>query len=144
AATKTESGAKLTLEDDGSVLVAVAPKAEQQLVRFQPGRQPVRAVRIETSTHTVPPNNGAPFVNEYGAVAASMDASGPWVLRGQFVRLDLPGDNSQFPRLPADKDKKTINLAELQVFHDDQNIALRKKARQSSTLYAPENAVDGN
>jgi tetratricopeptide (TPR) repeat protein len=56
----------------------------------------------------------------------------------------LPGDNSQFPRHPADQDKKTINLAELQVFHGDQNIALRKKARQSSTLYAPENAVDGN
>jgi tetratricopeptide (TPR) repeat protein len=65
-------------------------------------------------------------------------------LRGRFVRLDLPGDNSQFPRHPDDKHWKTINLAELQVFHGDQNIALRRKARQSSTQYAAENAVDGN
>src|SRR5262249_35854728 len=62
---------------------------------------------------------------------------------GRFVRLDLPGDNSRFPRHPADKDKKTINLAELQVFHGDENIALRKKARQSTGSGA-ENAVDGN
>src|SRR5262249_21286931 len=90
-----------------------------------------------------------PFFNEYRTVAASMGATQSGVLRGQFVRLDLPGDNSQFPRYPADKDTKTINLAELQVFHGDQNIALPKKARQSSTWegqrrLAPESAVDGN
>src|SRR5262249_20334527 len=73
-----------------------------------------------------------------------------WVLRGQFVRLDLPGDNRQFPRHPSDGGKKAINLAELQVCRGDQNIALRKKARQSSDYpgggpgLAPENAVDGN
>jgi hypothetical protein len=74
--------------------------------------------------------------------------SRPGVVRGQFVRLDLPGDSRQFPRHPDDGDNKTINLAELQVFQGDQNIALRKKARQSSSLaginYAPQNAVDGN
>ncbi len=40
-----------------------------------------------------------------------------------------------------------INLAELQVFRGEQNIALRKKARQSSnfdTLLVAERAVDGN
>src|SRR5579884_12549 len=72
----------------------------------------------------------------------------PGDLRGQFVRLDLPGDNNQFPRYAPDRDKKTINLAELQVFHGDQNIALRKKARQSTDGYpngrGAENAVDGN
>jgi tetratricopeptide (TPR) repeat protein len=72
----------------------------------------------------------------------------PGDLRGRFVRLDLPGENSQFPRHPADKDKKTINLAELQVFRGGQNIALRKKARQSTNGYpnarGAENAVDGN
>jgi tetratricopeptide (TPR) repeat protein len=144
AATKTESGAKLTLQDDGSFLVDGTPRTEQPTVRCQPGPQPVRAVRIETSTHASAPTSGAPFFNEYLAVSASTGASRPWVLRGQFVRLDLPGDNSQFPRHPDDKQWKTINLAELQVFHGDHNIALRKKARQSSTQYAAENAVDGN
>jgi tetratricopeptide (TPR) repeat protein len=148
AATKTESGARLTLQGDGSILVEGTPRREQQTVRWQPGPQPVGAVRIETSTHASAPTNGAPLFNEYLAVAASTGASRPWVLCGQFVRLDLPGDNSQFPRHPADKHMKTINLAELQVFRGDQNIALRKKARQSTSpggsRLAAENAVDGN
>ena len=149
ATMKTESGARLTLQDDGSVLVE-APNTEQQSVRWQPGPQPVRAVRIETSTHASTPGSGVLFFNEYRTFAVSMGASRPGVLRGQFVRLDLPGDNRQFPRHPADRDKKTINLAELQVFHGEQNIALRKKARQSSdwpgggSRLAAQNAVDGN
>jgi WD40 repeat protein/tetratricopeptide (TPR) repeat protein len=150
AETQTESGAKLTLQDDGSNLVQSAPSTEPQTVRWQPGPQPVRAVRIETGTHTVPPISGAPFFNEeYQALAAGMAG------RGQYVRLDLPGDNSAFPRhtrADADgavhKDKKIINLAEVQVFQADRNIALRKKARQSSTWAdnrtGPERAVDGN
>src|SRR5262249_18746328 len=155
AETKTQSGAKLTLQDDGSILVEAAPNTDQQTVRWQPGPQPVEVIRIETSTRKVPPTDGAPFFNEYQALAAGMADSRPGALRGQFVRLDLPGDNSQFPRHvaadvdgAANKDKKIINLAELQVFHGDQNIALRKKARQSSTWddsrTGPERAVDGN
>jgi tetratricopeptide (TPR) repeat protein len=147
AKTKTESGAKLTLMDDGSILVEAARNTQQQAVRWQPGPQPVRAVRIETSTRARAPTSGGPFFNEYRVVAASMGASRPWVLRGRFVRLDLPGDNSRFPRYPDDRDKKTINLAELQVFQGGRNIALRKKARLSSDLgneQVAENAVDGN
>jgi WD40 repeat protein/tetratricopeptide (TPR) repeat protein len=146
AQAKTESGAKLTLQEDGSILVEKVLSAEQPTVRWLSGPQPVRAVRIESSTNALTPTNGAPFFNEYQTIAASMARAG--ALRGQFVRLDLPGDNSRFPRSPADKEKKTINLAELQVFHGDQNIALRKKARQSSTYQesrtGPERAVDGN
>src|SRR5262249_34198887 len=132
AETKTETGAKLTLQDDGSILVQSAPNTQQQTVRWQAGPQPVRAVRIETSTHALTPTSGAPFFNEYQTVAATM--ARPGALRGRFVRLDLPGDNSQFPRHPPDQAKKAINLAELQVFHGDQNIALRKQARLSSDL----------
>jgi tetratricopeptide (TPR) repeat protein len=144
AKTKTESGAKLTLKDDGSILVEAAKSTEQQSVRWQAGPKLVRAVRIETSTHALAPKNGAAFFNEYRMFAATTG-----VLPGRFVRLDLPGDNNQFPRWPSDGNKKSINLAELQVFHGDQNIALRKKARQSSTWggqsrLAPEGAVDGN
>ncbi len=142
---KTESGAKLTVENDGSIVVGAAANTEQQTVRWQAGPQPVRAVRVETSTHAVAPKSGASFFNDYQIVTANMAAG---ALRGQIVRLDLPGDSSEFPRHPADKGKKTINLAELQVFRGDQNIALRKKARQSSTAgdarVAPEGAVDGN
>jgi formylglycine-generating enzyme required for sulfatase activity len=139
AATKTESGAKLTLQDDGSILLEAAANAEQQSVRWQPGPLPVRAVRIETSTHASAPTNGAPFFNEYRTFAVQ-----PGALRGQFVRLDLPGDNRQFPRFQPDGNSKTINLAELQVFHGDKNIALRQRARQSSAYYGAELAVNGD
>src|SRR5262249_25545424 len=64
AETKTQGGAKLTLQDDGSILVEAAPNSEAQSVRWQPGPQPVRAVRIETSTHASAPTGGAPFFNE--------------------------------------------------------------------------------
>src|SRR5205814_54592 len=130
---KTESGAKLALQDDGSVLVEGAPNTEPQTVRWRPGPQPVHALRIESSTHAAKPTSGALFFNEHQIVAIDR-ASQAGEVHGQFVRLDLPGDNSQFPRVPTDGNMKSINLAEIQVFHGGQNIALRKKARQSSTL----------
>ena len=134
----SESGAKLTPQEDGSIVIETAANAEQETVRWQPAVGPVQALRIESSTH------GAPLFNEYQIVAARMATSQPGTLRGQFVRLDLPGDSRQFPRHPSDGNKKCINLAELQVFQGDQNIALRRKVRQSSTLYPAEYAVDGN
>src|SRR5262249_37535708 len=149
-----EGGAKLTLRDDGSILVEPAPNADRQTVRWQPGPQPIQAVQIESSTRTTEPANGAPFFNEHQILATGL-ASQPSGVRGQFVRLDLPGDNRHFPRHTSGdldssnlRDKKVINLAELQVFRGDQNIALRKKARQSSggseSRLAAGNAVDGN
>jgi formylglycine-generating enzyme required for sulfatase activity len=150
AETQTESGAKLTPQDDGSILVEAAPETQTQTVRFRGGPHGVRAVRIETSSRASVATIGAPFFNEYVAVAADIDASPPGVLQGQFVRLDLPGDHRQFPRHPDDQDRKSINLAELQVFQRDRNIALRKPARQSADFpgggsrLAPQNAVDGN
>ncbi len=80
-------------------------------------------------------------------VAARMTTSQAGAVQGQFVRLDLPGSSRQFPRCPPDDDKKCINLAELQVFQGSQNIALRKKASQSSNynnVLVAERAVDGN
>lgn len=55
-------------------------------------------------------------------------------LRGRFVRIDLPGD------------RRTLTLAEVQVFSKGQNIALRGQARQSSTGYGGDasRAIDGN
>ena len=141
--TQAENTPELVLQDDGSVLIA-AQKPESQTIRWQPGPQPVRALRIETSTQSVTPANGAPLFNEYQIIAAEMSKAEPEMLRGRFIRLDLPGDSKQFPRLPRDSDKKTINLAELQVFQGDRNIALRQPARQSSPTYPADRAVDGN
>lgn len=55
-------------------------------------------------------------------------------VRGRFVRIDLPGD------------KRTLTLAEVEVFADGKNIAPTGKASQSSTAYGGEaqRAIDGN
>ncbi len=142
---ETESGSALTALDDGSVLIA---KGSQESVRWMAGAGAIEALRIETSDHEDPLTDGAPVFSEYEVVATSVAAG----LRGRYVRLDLPGDNERFPRVAQDQSgspgNKTINLAEFQVFQGDQNIALRKQARQSSISYAPrlvpEDAVDGN
>ncbi len=143
AETQAENTPELVLQNDGSILIA-AQKPESESIRWQPGPQPVRALRIETSTQTAPPANGAPLFSEYQIIAAGMSKAETEMLRGQFIRLDLPGDSKQFPRLPRDNDKKSINLAELQVFQGDRNIALRQPARQSSPTYPADRAVDGN
>jgi WD40 repeat protein/tetratricopeptide (TPR) repeat protein len=145
AATTSEMGATLTMQKDGAVLVETKPDVAADAIRWQSGSTPPQALRVETSTNAKAPINGEQFLSEYQIVAASM-ATEAGALRGRFVRLDLPGDNRQFPRHPSDQEKKYINLAELQVFQGAQNIALSKKARASSGegRLAPEGAIDGN
>lgn len=55
------------------------------------------------------------------------------VIKGRYVRVEIPG-------------KATLNLAEIQVFSGDVNIALQGNAMQSSTAWGgkPELAIDGN
>ena len=63
-----------------------------------------------------------------------MATTGAGALRGRFVRFDLPGDNSRYPRDRRDGAYKVINLAELQVFQGDRNIADGKRRRSPVTL----------
>src|SRR5262249_28095429 len=53
---------------------------------------------------------------------------------GRFVRIELPGKG------------KMLSLAEVQVFRNGQNVALKGMARQSSTAFDGEakRAIDGN
>lgn len=139
---RSESGAKIKWEEDGSVLFEEgdgSAKSGALTLKVDPG--PSKALRVETAA-------GPKFV-EYRSEAVDARKTEAGAFFGQFVRLDLPGDNSQFFRVPIEGDPKgkTINLAELQVFQSDQNIALGKKARQSSdwsNSWRAERAVDGN
>ena len=56
------------------------------------------------------------------------------IVMGRYVRIELPGR------------RKTLTLAEVQVFSDGRNIALRGKASQSSTGFGgvASRAIDGN
>jgi putative heme-binding domain-containing protein len=53
---------------------------------------------------------------------------------GRFVRIELPGK------------QRTLTLAEIEVYSDGKNVALKRKCRQSSTAYGgnANRAVDGN
>ncbi|MGH7171078.1 MAG: DUF7133 domain-containing protein, partial [Gemmataceae bacterium] len=55
-------------------------------------------------------------------------------VHGRYVRIELPGR------------RKTLTLAEVQIFSDGQNIARRGKARQKNTAYGgvARRAIDGN
>jgi putative heme-binding domain-containing protein len=55
-------------------------------------------------------------------------------IHGRYVRIELPGT------------KKTLTLAEVEVFHDGENLARRGKATQSNTAYGGDasKAIDGN
>ena len=140
---ETEGGRPLAVADDGTIRVEAAPDQKPDTVLWGAGTSRIRAVRIETGPAETSTTEPGTFT-EYRIIAAGNAGSRQEGLRGRFVRLDLPGDNHQFPRRPGDKELKSINLAELQVFQGDQNIALRKNARQSTTWYAAERAVDGN
>ncbi len=70
-----------------------------------------------------------------GEVAAGKASSmGLPEVRGQFVRIELPGKSRQ------------LSLAEVQVFEKGVNLALKKKATQSTVGYSgvASRAVDGN
>ena len=56
------------------------------------------------------------------------------VVKGQFVRIELPGEN------------RTLSLAEVEVFEKGKNIAIGQTAKQINTRRGagPERAVDGN
>lgn len=144
AENQAEGIPKMEVQDDGSIVIAAAQKSESESIRWQSGPQPMKALRIETSTQTAAPANSSGIFTEYQIVAANMATSEIGALRGRFARVDVPGENTRFPRHPADKNLKSLNLAEFQVFQGDKNIALGKPARQSSSVYPAERAVDGN
>ena len=74
---------------------------------------------------------GMIFVASYATATESMELP---AVRGQFVRIELPGKN------------RTLSLAEVGVFEKGHNVAEGKKATQSTVAYSgPASlAVDGN
>lgn len=135
---KTQAGQTLAVQEDDSLLVEQIPYT---ITLTEPGNQ-LRAIRIETSPDETPPAaSTAPFT-EYQILSTDLPESG---FRGRYVRIDLPGDNSQFVRRAADKDRP-LTLAEVQVFRDAVNIARSGRASQSSTGWGgvAAKAIDGH
>jgi WD40 repeat protein/tetratricopeptide (TPR) repeat protein len=138
---KTIAGNAVKVLEDGSFLVADSEPVTVSLPATS------NAIRIETARTPSADSKGFPAFKDYRIETLTARAPSGGV-QGRFVRLDLPGNNNQHPRFERDGVAKYINLAELQVFRGDLNIALRKEATQSSSndqnRLAAGGAVDGN
>ena len=144
---KSEDGATLARQEDGTILIQGGDaEAKSGYLLFLVDAPEAGVLRIETATSGSPPTDGGPAFKEYYVLAIDASTTQPGKFHGRFVRIDLPGDNEQFPRFSSDGYEKMLNLAEVQVFQGGTNVALNKTARQSSTwgVLGPQRAVDGN
>lgn len=121
----------LLVETDG--WTALEP-IEADIIELPATAAPIQALKIESSTHSSPPSVANLLYNEYQILPAVSPLPPPGIIRGQYVRIDIPGDN------------KILSLAEVQVFQGDENIALSQPTSQSSlglSRAGAEKAVDG-
>ncbi|MEZ5323752.1 MAG: DUF1553 domain-containing protein [Verrucomicrobiales bacterium] len=132
------SGATFSVLDDQSILVSGAQAETDTYTVTTPAlANGITALRIEAIPDPSlgggngPGRKGNFVLNEF-EITETADKQAP--LNGQFVRIDLKGDN------------KMIHVAEVEVFSNDTNIARNGKATQSST-YLSANAslaIDGD
>jgi WD40 repeat protein/tetratricopeptide (TPR) repeat protein len=136
-------------EEDGSLRLAAAEEgwaSESDLLPLAIPSESVQAVRIETGSPTLLSESAGEVFREYRVEPIGSARWNDSRILGQYVRLDLPGENLNFPREPRDGIKKMLNVTEVQVFQGDTNLAQKKPARQSSIHASDEasRAVDGD
>ena len=138
-------GMILTAQADGSFLVEDST-ADTLALPELPAE--AKAIRLETASLSGSTEKEKLAFSEYRIQTVAAATAKSDTVQGRYVRLDLPGDGEEFDRGEG-TGKDMINLAELQIFRGDQNIALQKKARQSTTFmseseYGARYAVDGD
>ena len=133
------SGAELALQPDGSILVS-GPKAQTDVytITAHAELKGITAFRVEALADPSLPHGG-PGRHENGGFVLShlrveVAPSQAHPVRGRYVRIELPGHD------------RILHLAEVQVFGGQENLALKGKAKQSSTGFGGDAklAIDGN
>lgn len=101
--------------------------------RLMRGEMIVAAEKAETTVSIAPNPQSKAAAAKNGSALNSSPIPLPEV-RGRFVRIELPGE------------KRTLSLAEVEVFEKGVNLAFKGKAAQSTVAHSgtPEKAVDGN
>jgi hypothetical protein len=124
AEAKAASGATLEPQADGSLLArGETPETDTYTIKARtdllPAHGPGRA------------ENGNAALTNFRAAIVPADLKTP---RGRFVRITLPGR------------RKLLALAEVQVFSNGENVAVKGHASQSSTAFGGDasRAIDGN
>ncbi|MGN6544514.1 MAG: DUF1549 domain-containing protein, partial [Aureliella sp.] len=141
---KAKTSADAKFDESGRVLVqlqqdkiAADTYSLELALPTDSAKRPVQAIGIRTVPDASLPGGGAGrgggnFV--LTDVRATVQPEASQAKRARWVRLELPGEN------------RILSLAEVQVFSGTTNLALKRKATQSSTDYAGDaaRAIDGN
>lgn len=117
------------LHSDGRMWGAfeVRIKAHDAATAYPPVELVTKTTRKPVKPRARKPKTGKP------GLAPTQSMKLPEV-RGQFIRIELPGNG------------RVLSLAEVGVFENGKNVALKKKATQSTVAFGgkPERAVDGD
>ncbi|MBL9169975.1 MAG: DUF1553 domain-containing protein [Verrucomicrobiales bacterium] len=135
---RSTSGAKMAIQDDGSVLADRGGKTDTYTAVI-----PVKtntllaALRLEALPDERPPGRGVGHAGGnylLSGVRAELMPTLEVRASARYLRIELPGK------------EKILSLAEVQVFSGSNNVALQGKATQSTTAYegAAGRAIDGN
>ena len=132
------SGATLTRQKDGSILASGPQSAtDAYTISAHTRLSGITAFRLEVLPDASQPHHGVGRNEDGGFVLSNFrvtaqpeNAKAPM---GRFIRIELPGH------------EKILHLAEVQVFHEADNVALKGKAKQSSTDFGgnAQYAIDG-
>ena len=137
ATLKSQSGVEIKAGDDGTVRVAADAANDTYTVEARPEAGTVRAIQLDALADDALPGKGPGHANGnfvITRVAATIEPPPGDAPLGRYVRIELPGK------------EKILSLAEVQVFHGDDDIALRGEASQSSVAFdgPAQLAIDGN
>ncbi len=135
---KSEAGAALTQNEDGSIRAERNGKTDVYAFDVPlMTNSTIAALRLETLPDERPPGGGAGHANGNFVITrirATITPPGETRLAGRYLRIELPGK------------EKILSLAEVQAFSGSDNVARAGEAKQSSTAFdGPARlAIDGN
>ncbi len=136
AALKAKAGGSILAVQDNAVQITPLQKDETYSLEVPLAGEQIAGLRLEALA-ALPNREPAQAINAGFAITRVTATLVPAVtnpLPARFVRVELSGK------------EKILSLAEVQVFHGDQNVATNGQASQSSTAFegAAQRAIDGN
>lgn len=137
--TRVESDAQRQAEilPDNAVLLKQTVAQERLSVEFSPPAGHYRALRLEALTHPDLPGHGPGHATGnfiLGSLTATIEPQRAQPRTARFVRIELPGQD------------RFLHLAEVEVFSQQENVARKGQASQSTTGFdgPAALAIDGN
>jgi hypothetical protein len=137
ASVKSQVAAETKVGEDGAIHVAAGAANDTYTIEALPEGGTIRAIQLDALIDDALPGKGPGHAGGnfvVTRVTAAIEPPEGGAIQGRYVRIELPGK------------EKILSLAEVQVFHGDDNVATRGEASQSSEAFAgaAKLAIDGN